>query len=126
MLKQTLRSSAYCFLRSLSVDVTISFDVSAYEFMEELSYREVCVSITAGSSERSLEVQLSSMNVTAAGNRKVDINTLAITRTKIMAPEIIIVFVLKVVPKPIQFQLEMTTYKLTWQWCLHLVCPKCV
>ncbi len=73
MLKQRLRSSAYCldcFPLSLSVDVTISFDVSAYEFMEELSYREVCVSITAGSSERSLEVQLSSMNVTAAGNGK--------------------------------------------------------
>ncbi len=46
--------------------VIVNFDMSAYTFTEGI-ISEVCVNITEGSTERTLEIQLSSSDVTAKG-----------------------------------------------------------
>ncbi len=44
----------------------VNFDMSTYTFTEGF-ISEVCVNITEGSAERTLEIQLSSSDVTAKG-----------------------------------------------------------
>ncbi len=46
--------------------VIVNFDMSTYTFTEGF-IGEVCVNITEGSTERTLEIQLSSTDVTAKG-----------------------------------------------------------
>ncbi len=47
--------------------MTVNFDMGTYTFTEGFISEDVCVSITEGSTERSVEIQLSSSDVTAEG-----------------------------------------------------------